>query len=142
MDEDDRLSATKLKQASIASQPNNGEITIVIPDWNRFSAYVLRLWGQRGYTNSLGYRRDLKADALIGYLQHKQVQTQYETPTLPIPVGATTRTSAPTEKILTFHRFLTLKMSDRHTIYRRIENLLLFPLVLGISKDFIKKKGA
>jgi len=30
------------------SQPNNGEITIVIPDWNRFSAHVLSVMGTKG----------------------------------------------------------------------------------------------
>jgi hypothetical protein len=55
-------------------------------------------------------------------------------PTLPIPVGATTKTSAPIKASFEF-LYAPHALGWRvHTVYRRVEDLLLLPLVLGISK--------
>ena len=63
--------ATKAEQASMQSQPNNGEITIVIPDWVQIQLVCIVLRRLKGCTNHLRDRRDLKADALIGFLKHE-----------------------------------------------------------------------
>ncbi len=120
-------------------QPSSGEITIVISDWAKISACMHRLWGQDGCTNHLGDRRDLKADALIGSLRHEYEETQHKTHTLPMPVGATTRTSAPTqstpifpssvlhlEELITYHllpRRKSLSVSPCIRYIRRPENM-------------------
>ena len=67
---DERPLATKAEQASMPNQPNNGEITIVIPDWVQIQLCVRRLRRLKGCTNHLRDRRDLKADALIEFLKH------------------------------------------------------------------------
>ena len=53
------------------SQPNNGEITIVIPDWVQIQLVGIVLRRLKGCTNHLRDRRDLKAYALIGFLKHE-----------------------------------------------------------------------
>ncbi len=80
----------------MASKPSNGEITIVIPDLTRDQLKCL--CGTRGGNHLLRDCWHLEAYALLSGFHARPGEGLVKGPTLPIPVGATTKTSAPEER--------------------------------------------
>ncbi len=129
-------SASKAEQVSMPSQPSNGEITIVIPNWVKISACMCRLWKKKRVYEPLGrsqglesrcsnrvleiwVRRDATQDTHLAHARRR-----YNKNVRPYPINPNIPSSA-----------LHVEKLWLHTVYRRVENLFLFPLVLGISED-------